>query len=148
MSQTGILYIVPTPVGNLEDMTYRAVRILQEADLVLAEDTRTSAVLLQHYGIRAKQLLSHHKFNEHQSAALIRDRLLGGQSVALVSDAAGALLNRSAGAAKLVGKLVIYPVEAYRNIFLLFVGVAVLGIVCAFGVPESPHIEDDDSRKY
>ena len=87
MSQTGILYIVPTPVGNLEDMTYRAVRILQEADLVLAEDTRTSAVLLQHYGIRAKQLLSHHKFNEHQSAALIRDRLLGGQSVALVSDA-------------------------------------------------------------
>lgn len=83
----GILYIVPTPVGNLEDMTFRAVRVLKEADLILAEDTRTSAVLLQHFDIRGKQLLSHHKFNEHQTVALVRERLAAGLKVALVSDA-------------------------------------------------------------
>ena len=82
----GRLYIVPTPVGNLEDMTYRAVRVLREADLVLAEDTRTTSVLLKHYGISAR-LQSHHKFNEHQTVALIRERLLAGLDVALVSDA-------------------------------------------------------------
>ena len=87
MPATGILYIVPTPVGNLEDMTFRAVKVLKEADLILAEDTRTSAVLLQHYDIRGSQLLSHHKFNEHQTVAMIRDRILAGASVALVSDA-------------------------------------------------------------
>lgn len=87
MPAAGILYIVPTPVGNLEDMSFRAVRVLKEADLILAEDTRTSAVLLQHFDIRGKQLLSHHKFNEHQMVALIRERLLAGASVALVSDA-------------------------------------------------------------
>ena len=86
MDSAGILYIVPTPVGNLEDMTFRAVRVLKEADLILAEDTRTSAVLMQHYDIRGK-LLSHHKFNEHQTVALVRDRLLAGEKVALVSDA-------------------------------------------------------------
>ena len=77
---------MPTPVGNLEDMTFRAVKVLKEADLILAEDTRTSAVLLQHYDIHGK-LLSHHKFNEHQTVALIRERLLAGERVALVSDA-------------------------------------------------------------
>jgi len=82
----GILYIVPTPVGNLEDMTLRAVRVLKEADLILAEDTRTSGVLLQHYDIHGK-LLSHHKFNEHQTAGMVRDRILAGENVALVSDA-------------------------------------------------------------
>jgi len=87
MDAKGILYIVPTPVGNLEDMSYRAVRVLQEADLILAEDTRTTAVLLQHFEIRGKQLLSHHKFNEHQTVTLVRDRILAGASVALVSDA-------------------------------------------------------------
>jgi len=87
MDAKGILYIVPTPVGNLEDMSYRAVRVLQEADLILAEDTRTTTVLLQHFEIRGKQLLSHHKFNEHQTVALVRDRILAGASVALVSDA-------------------------------------------------------------
>ena len=83
----GILYIVPTPVGNLEDMTFRAVRVLKEADLILAEDTRTSAVLLQHFDIHGKQLLSHHKFNEHQTVALVKERLAAGLKVALVSDA-------------------------------------------------------------
>jgi probable S-adenosylmethionine-dependent methyltransferase, YraL family len=87
MGAKGILYIVPTPVGNLEDMSCRAVRVLREADLILAEDTRTTAVLLQHFDIRAGQLLSHHKFNEHQTVSLIRDRILAGASVALVSDA-------------------------------------------------------------
>ena len=82
----GKLYIVPTPVGNLEDMTYRAVQVLREADLVLAEDTRTSSVLLHHYGIQAR-LQSHHKFNEHQTAQLIKERILGGLNVALISDA-------------------------------------------------------------
>ena len=60
----GILYIVPTPVGNMEDMTLRAVRILKEVDLILAEDTRTSGILLKHYDIH-NSLMSHHKFNEH-----------------------------------------------------------------------------------
>ncbi len=82
----GKLYIVPTPVGNLEDMTYRAVQVLRDADLVLAEDTRTSSVLLHHYGIQAR-LQSHHKFNEHQTVQLVKERILGGLNVALVSDA-------------------------------------------------------------
>lgn len=82
----GKLYIVPTPVGNLEDMSYRAVRVLKEADLILAEDTRTSSVLLHHYDIHGK-LQSHHKFNEHQTAGIIKDRILAGMDVALISDA-------------------------------------------------------------
>ena len=86
VASMGILYVVPTPVGNLEDMTLRAVRVLKEADLILAEDTRTSGVLLQHFGIK-NQLLSHHKFNEHGTSAAIVQRLLEGQTVALISDA-------------------------------------------------------------
>lgn len=82
----GILYIVPTPVGNMEDMTLRAVRILKEADLVLAEDTRTSGILLKHFEIK-NQLMSHHKFNEHGTSAGVVNRLLAGETVALISDA-------------------------------------------------------------
>ena len=82
----GILYIVPTPVGNMEDMTLRAIRILKEADLILAEDTRTSGILLKHFEIK-NHLLSHHKFNEHGTSAGIVERLLAGQTVALISDA-------------------------------------------------------------
>jgi len=82
----GTLYIVPTPIGNLEDMTFRAVRVLKEADLVLAEDTRTSGILLKHYEI-SNRLLSHHKFNEHGTSAGIVQRLLDGETVALISDA-------------------------------------------------------------
>lgn len=82
----GILYIVPTPVGNMEDMTLRAIRVLKEADVVLAEDTRTSGILLKHFGIE-QRLLSHHKFNEHGTAASVVERLLAGQTVALISDA-------------------------------------------------------------
>lgn len=82
----GILYIVPTPVGNMEDMTFRAVRILKEVDLVLAEDTRTSGILLKHYEIK-NSLMSHHKFNEHGTSAGIVNRLLAGENVALISDA-------------------------------------------------------------
>lgn len=85
-SQTGKLYIVPTPVGNLEDFTFRAVRVLKEADLILAEDTRTTSVLLKHYDIHVP-LQSHHKWNEHQSVEVVKDRILGGLNVALVSDA-------------------------------------------------------------
>lgn len=82
----GILYIVPTPVGNLDDMTFRAVQVLKDADLILAEDTRTSSVLLHRYDILGK-LQSHHKFNEHQTAEMIKERILGGLNVALISDA-------------------------------------------------------------
>ena len=82
----GTLFIVPTPVGNLSDMTFRAVEVLRNADLILAEDTRTSSVLLQQYGIKGK-LVSHHKYNEHQSVEMIKERILGGLNVALVSDA-------------------------------------------------------------
>ena len=82
----GTLYIVPTPVGNMEDMTFRAVRILKEADLVLAEDTRTSGILLKHFDIQNK-LMSHHKFNEHGTSAGIVERLKAGQNIALISDA-------------------------------------------------------------
>lgn len=82
----GKLYIVPTPVGNLEDMTFRAVQVLKEADLILAEDTRTSSVLLKRYDIH-RPLQSHHKFNEHQTVQLVKERILGGLNVALISDA-------------------------------------------------------------
>ena len=82
----GVLYIVPTPVGNLEDFTFRAIRVLKEADLILAEDTRTSSVLLKHYDIHGR-LESHHKFNEHKTSEIIRDRILAGLNVALISDA-------------------------------------------------------------
>lgn len=80
------LYIVPTPVGNLEDMTFRAVRILKEADLILAEDTRTSSVLLKHYEIR-NRVQSHHKFNEHRTVKEIAERVTAGENIALISDA-------------------------------------------------------------
>lgn len=82
----GILYIVPTPVGNMEDITLRALRILKEADLVLAEDTRTSGILMKHYGIK-NHLLSHHKFNEHGTTGGIIERLKSGSTIALISDA-------------------------------------------------------------
>lgn len=82
----GILYIIPTPVGNMEDMTLRAIRILKEADVVLAEDTRTSGNLLRHFEIK-NHLVAHHKFNEHGTSAGIVERLKAGQTVALVSDA-------------------------------------------------------------
>lgn len=82
----GKLYIVPTPVGNLDDMTLRAVNVLKEADLILAEDTRTSSVLMKHFDIH-RPLQSHHKFNEHQTVELVKERILGGLNVALVSDA-------------------------------------------------------------
>lgn len=80
------LYLVPTPVGNLEDMTFRAVNVLKSVDCILAEDTRTSAVLMKHYGITTP-LVSHHKFNEHKTSEGVAERILGGQDIALVSDA-------------------------------------------------------------
>lgn len=82
----GKLYVVPTPVGNMEDMTFRAIRILKEADLILAEDTRTSGILLKHYEIK-NAMQSHHKFNEHQTVESIVNRIKRGQTVALISDA-------------------------------------------------------------
>ncbi len=82
----GMLYVVPTPVGNLEDMTLRAIRVLKEADLILAEDTRTSGILLKHFDIK-NAMQSHHKFNEHQTVESVVNRIKGGDTVALVSDA-------------------------------------------------------------
>lgn len=81
-----MLYIVPTPVGNLEDMTFRAIKTLKEADLILAEDTRTSSVLLKHYDIHTP-MQSHHKFNEHATVKPLVERLEGGENIALISDA-------------------------------------------------------------
>lgn len=82
----GILYLVPTPVGNMEDITLRALRLLKEADLVLCEDTRTSSNLLRHYDIH-KPLMAHHKFNEHGTSATIVDRLKSGENICLITDA-------------------------------------------------------------
>lgn len=80
------LYVVPTPIGNLEDMTFRAISILKEVDLIMAEDTRTSGILLKHFEINTP-MISHHKFNEHKSIEGIIQRIKGGQSIALISDA-------------------------------------------------------------
>ena len=82
----GKLYLCATPIGNLEDITLRALRILKEVDVVFAEDTRTTAVLFKHYDIKTP-LLSHHKFNEHKQVEKIAERIEMGQNVALVSDA-------------------------------------------------------------
>ena len=82
----GKLYVVPTPVGILDDMTFRAIQVLKEADLVLAEDTRTSGILLKHFEIK-KPMQSHHKFNEHKTVESVINRLKAGETVALVSDA-------------------------------------------------------------
>nr|WP_321375286.1 16S rRNA (cytidine(1402)-2'-O)-methyltransferase [uncultured Bacteroides sp.] len=80
------LYVVPTPVGNLEDMTFRAIKVLKEADLILAEDTRTSGILLKHFEIK-NAMQSHHKFNEHKMVESVVNRIKGGETVALISDA-------------------------------------------------------------
>ncbi|MFV0536658.1 MAG: 16S rRNA (cytidine(1402)-2'-O)-methyltransferase [Dysgonomonas sp.] len=82
----GKLYVVPTPVGNLEDITFRAIRLLKEVSLILAEDTRTTGILLKHFDIQNK-MQSYHKFNEHKAVSHIIDRLKAGEDVALVSDA-------------------------------------------------------------
>ena len=82
----GKLYVVPTPIGNLEDMTLRAIRILKEVDTILAEDTRTTSVLLKHYQIE-KRLMAYHKFNEHKALLGYVNRLQSGENIALVSDA-------------------------------------------------------------
>jgi len=86
MAKIHKLYIVPTPIGNLEDITQRALRVLKEVDLILAEDTRTSAILLRHYEIHT-HIQSHHKFNEHKSVEAVADRIEAGASIALISDA-------------------------------------------------------------
>lgn len=81
-----MLYLVPTPIGNLEDMTFRAIRVLKESDLILAEDTRTSAPMLKHFGVE-KKVFAHHQHNEHKAVAEILRFLKEGQQVALISDA-------------------------------------------------------------
>ncbi|AQX04363.1 16S rRNA (cytidine(1402)-2'-O)-methyltransferase [Elizabethkingia meningoseptica] len=83
---SGILYFVPTPVGNLEDMTFRAIKVLKEADYILCEDTRTSGVLLKHYEI-SKPLRSYHLHNEHQATEKVIEDLKNGQNIALITDA-------------------------------------------------------------
>lgn len=80
------LYLVPTPIGNLEDITLRALRVLKEVDLILAEDTRKTATLLRHYDID-KKMMSHHAHNEHKTVAMLTERIGGGESIALVTDA-------------------------------------------------------------
>ena len=82
----GKLFVVPTPIGNLEDMTFRAIRTLKEVDLILSEDTRVTGFLLKHFGIETR-MMSHHKFNEHKAVEGIVERIKAGQNIALVSDA-------------------------------------------------------------
>jgi 16S rRNA (cytidine1402-2'-O)-methyltransferase len=82
----GKLYIVPTPIGNLKDMTFRAIEVLQEVDLILAEDTRTSAKLLKHFDI-STHMHSHHMHNEHKTTQGIVDRIIAGDNIALISHA-------------------------------------------------------------
>ena len=82
----GALFVVPTPIGNLEDMTFRAINVLKKCDFILAEDTRKSGFLLKHYEIETK-MFSHHKFNEHKSSLQIVERIQAGAQVALISDA-------------------------------------------------------------
>lgn len=84
--EVGKLFIVPTPIGNLEDMTFRAIKVLKEVSLILAEDTRTTSVLLKHFDIH-NEMQSYHKFNEHKTLQRIIDQLNRGESIALVSDA-------------------------------------------------------------
>jgi 16S rRNA (cytidine1402-2'-O)-methyltransferase len=81
-----MLYVVPTPIGNLEDITLRALQVLKKVDLILAEDTRTSSVLLKHFDIHTP-LKSHHKFNEHETTNTLVQRMLAGEEIALISDA-------------------------------------------------------------
>lgn len=83
---SGILYFVPTPVGNLEDMTFRAIKVLKDVDYILCEDTRTSGVLLKHYEI-SKPLRSYHLHNEHHATEKIIEDLRNGQNIALITDA-------------------------------------------------------------
>ncbi len=82
-----MLFVVPTPVGNLEDITLRALRILKEVELILAEDTRTSSVLLKHYDIHTP-LKSYHKFNEHETSDRLAEQIAAGMNVALISEPA------------------------------------------------------------
>ena len=99
------LYLVPTPIGNLDDITLRAVNVLREVDFILAEDTRTTAFLLRHLGIE-KKMYAHHKFNEHATVGMVCEAMAAGRTVALVSDAGtpgisdpGFLLGRACGEA-------------------------------------------------
>ena len=80
------LYIVPTPIGNLEDITFRAIRVLKEVDLILAEDTRKSGILLKHLNID-KKMFAHHQHNEHKTVAMISERIASGEKIALITDA-------------------------------------------------------------
>ena len=87
LQHNGGLFLIPTPVGNMEDMTFRAIRLLKEADLILCEDTRTSGLLLKHFDITGKRLMAHHKFNEHGTSKGIVEHLRGGELVCLITDA-------------------------------------------------------------
>lgn len=82
----GKLYVVPTPIGNLEDITLRAINVMKQCNVILAEDTRTSGFLLKHYGIETK-MQSYHKFNEHDTVDILVQRLQAGETIALISDA-------------------------------------------------------------
>ena len=105
---SGKLYLVPTPVGNLEDMSPRAIDTLKKCELILAEDTRTSAVLMKHFGINTP-MISHHKFNEHSTVDSVVEKLKGGAIISLVSDAGtpaisdpGFMLSRAFSAVSIV----------------------------------------------
>ena len=123
-----MLYIVPTPIGNLEDITLRAIRILKEADIILTEDTRKTSILLKHYSIYTK-MSAYHKFNEHKTLDTIINRLKGGEKAALVSDAGTPLLSDPGY------RLVRAAIEAGIRIEALPGASAVLAALVVSGMP-------------
>ncbi|MDR2928818.1 MAG: 16S rRNA (cytidine(1402)-2'-O)-methyltransferase [Cytophagaceae bacterium] len=128
MSENAKLYLVPTPVGNLEDMTFRAVRTLKEVDFILAEDTRTTGLLLKHYEIETR-MVSHHKFNEHATVARVVSRIEAGENAALVSDAG------TPGISDPGYLLVTHCIEAGIDVECLPGATALIPAVAAAGLP-------------
>jgi 16S rRNA (cytidine1402-2'-O)-methyltransferase len=133
MKTLGTCYIVATPIGNLDDMTYRAVNILKKVDLIAAEDTRYSKILMQHYGIKTK-LISAHEFNEAKRVAFFLERLKNGESIALISDAGTPLISDP-------GVLLVKEMrEAGADVVPVPGACALIAALCAAGLPTDKFI--------
>ena len=133
MKTLGTCYIVATPIGNLDDMTYRAVNVLKQVDLIAAEDTRYSKILMQHYGIKTK-LISAHEFNEAKRVAFFLERLRNGESIALISDAGTPLISDP-------GVLLVKEMrEAGVDVVPIPGACALIAALCAAGLPTDKFI--------
>ena len=141
-----MLYVVPTPVGNLEDITFRALRVLKEVDLILAEDTRTSSVLLKHYDIHTP-LKSHHKFNEHETSDDMANRIAAGMTVALISDAGtpcisdpGFMLVRACVERGVEVQCLPGPKIRGEMIMFMYFPVSMVNLICTATEPMEPKV--------